>query len=126
MAKLSRILLLAKAAPGLEFMLTEMKAGRLDVTLALTSDHGVALSVGNQFAAVVLDAALIRNDDWTVAKSLKLVKPTLPIVLLDHRSSPRDALPPDIDAIASCDDPKDVLHKLRLLLSNTPQSNHAA
>lgn len=121
--KLPRILFLAKAAPSLEFMLAQMKSGGLDVTLALTSDDGVALCLGNHFAAVVLDASLIRKDDWTVAKSLKLIKPGLPIVLLDPRSSSRDTLPPDIDVRASCDDPKDVLLKLRHLVSNTSQSN---
>ena len=123
MTKLPRILFLAKAAPSLESMLIQMKSGGLDVTLALTSDDGVALCLGNHFAAVVLDASLIRKDDWTVAKSLKLIKPGLPIVLLDPRSSRRDTLPPDIDVRASCDDPKDVLFKLRHLISNTSESN---
>lgn len=123
MTKLPRVLFLAKSAPSLDFMLTQMKSGGLDVTLALTSDDGVALCLGNHFAAVVLDASLIRKDDWTVAKSLKLIKPGLPIVLLDPRSSRRDTLPPDIDVCASCDDPRDVLVKLRYLVSNTSQSN---
>lgn len=123
--KSPRILFLAKSSPSLEFMLTRMKSGGLDVTAALTSDSGVALCLGNQFAAVVLDAALIRNDDWTVAKSLKLIKPGLPILLLDSRSISRNGLPPDIDALAAYDDPKEVLLKLRHLVSNTSQSDEA-
>ena len=69
----------------------------------------------------MLDAALIRNDDWTVAHSLKLVQPSLPILLLDSRGTGRRAfLPLDIDALASCDDPRDVLLKLdQLLLGRT-------
>ena len=124
-AKWPRVLLLARSSQSLESILAQMKSGGLDVTLALTSDQGVALCIGNHFAAVVLDAVLIRNDDWNVAKSLKLVRPSLPILLLDPRSSPRETLPPNIDALASCD-AKEVLFKIRLLLANASQSNHAA
>lgn len=119
--QIPRILFLAKSSPTLEFMLTRMKSGGLDVTVALTSDSGVALCLGNQFAAVVLDAALIRNDDWTVAKSLKLIKPSVPILLLDSRSLSRNELPLGIDALASCYDPKDVLLKLSHLMPKTSQ-----
>ena len=120
-AKRPRILILAQPSPNLSALLTRIKARELDVTLALTCDFAVALCVGNHFAAVVLDAALIRNDDWTVAKSLKLVQPSLPILLLDPRSTGRRAsLPQDTDALASYD-PSDVLLKLdQLLVDRTP------
>lgn len=120
-AKRPRILILAQPSPNLSALLAQIKAKALDVTLALTSDSAVALCVGNHFAAVLLDAALIRNDDWTVAKSLKFVQPSLPILLLDPRITGRRAsLPPDTDVLASCD-PKDVLLKLdQLLVDRTP------
>lgn len=120
-AKRPRILVLAQPSPNLSALLTQIKARALDVTLALTSESAVAVCVSNHFAAVVLDAALIRNDDWTVAKSLKFVQPSLPILLLDSRSTGRGAsLPPDTDALASYD-PRDVLLKLdQLLFDRTP------
>lgn len=93
-AKRPRLLFLAKSSPSLVAVLSRFKAASLDVTLAFTRDSAVALCLGNQFAVVLLDAALIRNDDWTVAKSLKLLKPTVPIVLLDRRRvGRRDTLP---------------------------------
>lgn len=117
-AKRPRILVLAQSSPNLNAILTQIKVEAIDVTLALTCDAAVALCVGNHFAAVVLDAALLRNDDWTVAKSLKLVQPSLPILLLDPRSTGREAsLPPNTDALASYD-PSDVLLKLDQLLVN--------
>lgn len=57
MAKLPRILFLAKSSPSLEFMLTGLKSRAFDVSVALICDSGVALCLGNQFAAVVLEAA---------------------------------------------------------------------
>lgn len=117
-AQTPRILILARSSPELTALLARIKAAALEATLALTPDSAVALCVGNHFAAVVLEAALLRNDDWTVAKSLKLVQPGLPILLLDSRSTGRRApLPPDADALASYD-AKDVLLKLDQLLSH--------
>lgn len=52
-------------------MLGRIRAAGLDVALALTSDQAVALCVGNHFAVVVLDAVLIRKEDWSVAKSFE-------------------------------------------------------
>ena len=123
MTKRPRLLYLARSSPGLDALLNRIKAAGLEVTLAFTSDSAVALCVGNHFAAVVLDAALIRNDDWSVAKSLKLIKPTLPILLLDPRDATRrNAIPPNIDGLASCDDPNDVLVKVREIVNPKPQS----
>jgi hypothetical protein len=89
----------------------------LDVTFAATADYAVALSIDNEFSAIALDAALIRNDDWTVAKSLKLIHPSVPIVLLDYRNVVRkNGLPRNIDAVARCNDPTDVLLTIKQLL----------
>ncbi len=119
-AKLPRLLILVQSSPSLEATLIRLKAAALDVTLALTSDSAVALCLSNQFAAVVLDAALIRKNDWTVAQSLKLINPSLPIVLLNYRSNrPGDTLPPNIDVLATYGDLDDLLSKLRKLLLDT-------
>jgi len=104
-------------------MLREVKTSGFEVIVAFTADQGVAIYMGNQVAAVLLDAAFIRNDDWTVAKSLKLIKPGVPILLLDCRDPSRsEGLPPSIDAVASSGDPKKVLAELRRCLAQ--QSRH--
>jgi DNA-binding response OmpR family regulator len=98
-------------------MLREVKTSGFEVTMAFSAAQGVAVCMGNQVAAVLLDAAFIRNDDWTVAKSLKLVKPNVPILLLDCRDlSRRKGLPPSVDAVANSGDPKKVLAELRRCL----------
>lgn len=116
--KIPRLLLVAQSSASLGSILSEIKAAGIDVTLALTPDSAVALCLGTHFAAVVLDACLIRNDDWTVARSLKLIKPALPIVLLDSRAQDRrENLPPDVDVLANSGKPSQVLCQIRKLIS---------
>lgn len=115
--KIPRLLLVAQSSPNLSAIENELKAAGINVTLAFTSDSAVALCLGTHFAVAVLDARLIRSDDWTVARSLKLVKPTLPIVLLDSRTQDRrENLPPNIDVLASSDKPGHLLCQIRKLL----------
>ena len=114
---LSSILLVVASSASLDSMLAQIKEAGLNVAIALTADQAVAVCLGSRFAAVVLDAALIRNDDWSVAQSIKLVRPALPILLLDSRAVVREgSLPPHIDAIATHNDPGEVLLKLKQLL----------
>lgn len=88
------------------------------VLLAFTADQGVAACMSSHIAAVVLDAAFMREADWTVAKSLKLIRPSLPILLLDGRDAARrDGLPEWIDAVASKESHEDVLARLKELLA---------
>lgn len=116
--KIPRLLLVAQSSSSVGPILSEIKAAGIDVTLAFTPDSAVALCLGTHFAAVVLDASLIRNDDWTVARSLKLIKPTLPIVLLDSRTQARrENLPPDVDVLASSDEPHHVVCQIRKLIA---------
>lgn len=116
--KLPEVLFLAQPSVDVNAILSCIKAAGFTVVVAFTSQDAVAVSLNNHFASIVLDAAHIRNDNWSVAKSLKLIKPSLPILLLDHRNANRrGAIPSDIDAVASCDNPKDVLVELRRLLS---------
>jgi len=112
-----RLLFVAKSSLNFGPTLAEIKATGIDVTVALTTDSAVALSLGTHFAAVVLDASLIRNNDWTVARSLKLIRPSVPIVLIDSRNKGRrQSLPPDIDALASSDNSHDLVLTVKQLL----------
>lgn len=121
--KLSRILLVAASSASFDATLAQIKEARLDVAIALTADQAVAVCLGSHFAAVVLDAALIRKENWSVAKSIKLVKPALPILLLDSRAVAREGgLPAHIEALATHNDPGEVLLKLKQLLQDKTQT----
>jgi hypothetical protein len=53
------------------------------VTTTYTVDHAVAMCVNREYAAVVLDQDLfIEVDGWNVAQSLKLVRPSLCVILI--------------------------------------------
>lgn len=53
-------------------------------------------------AAAIVDAESVRGREWSVVKSLKLVRPSLPIILLDERSSGRSlSLPEGVDELVS-------------------------
>jgi len=53
-------------------------------------------------AAVIVDAESVRGKEWPVVKSLKLVRPSLPIILLDERSGIRNLeLPEGVDELVS-------------------------
>ena len=116
--RVPQILCLAQSSRDMTPILREVKISGFEITVAFAADQGVAVCVGNQVAAILLDAAFIRNDDWTVARSLKLVKPGIPILLLDCRGRSRGKdLPPDIDAVATSSDPKKVVAELRRCLA---------
>jgi DNA-binding response OmpR family regulator len=114
-----QILCLGQSSANLSPVLREIKKSGFEVTLALTAEQAVAVCMNNQVEAVLLDAAFIRNDDWSVAKSLKLIKPLVPILLLDSRDlSRRDGLPASIDAVASANDPREVSIELKRCLGS--------
>ncbi|MBZ5490281.1 MAG: hypothetical protein LAO76_05040 [Acidobacteriia bacterium] len=79
-----------------------MKGSYYSVLTAATPDQGVAMCVAQFVAAAIVDAESIRGKEWSVVKSLKLVRPLLPIVLLDERSDGRDlSLPEGVDQLVS-------------------------
>lgn len=116
--KRPRILCIAESVANFNPLLHAISLSGYQVSLAFTTDQGVAACMNNHIAAVVLDAMFMREADWPVAKSLKLIKPSLPILLLDGRDASRTReLPGWIDAVASKESPEEVLARLKDLLA---------
>ncbi len=114
-----QILCIAESAANFNPMLHAISVSGYQVLLAFTSDQGVVACMSSHIAAVVLDAAFMREADWPVAKSLKLIRPSLPILLLDGKDATRrDGLPECIDAVASKESHEDVLARLKELLAS--------
>ncbi|HKU28328.1 MAG TPA: hypothetical protein VJQ54_22865, partial [Candidatus Sulfotelmatobacter sp.] len=65
-----------------------MRYSQLRILTAATRDRGVAICVAGDIALAVLDAESIRGEEGSVAKSLKSVRPALPIILLEERRRP--------------------------------------
>ncbi len=96
-----------------------MKASGYETVLSFSADQGVAVCVANPLAAVMIDAALSSDGDSSLPKAFKLIKPSLPVLLLDGRSEHlSNALPEGIDAMANPNSPEDVLAKLKHLLDS--------
>jgi DNA-binding response OmpR family regulator len=95
-----RVLCVGPLLPGLRALQEAIQRQGYEVLLAFTADHAVAVSIANSCHAVIVDAELIRAEGVTLAETLKLARPEIPVLLLDHREdqSRRDSLPTGVDA----------------------------
>ena len=99
---------------------------RLHVLSAATRDNGVAICVAEVIAVAVLDGESIRGEECSVAQSLKMVRPNLPIILLEERARKPDNLPDGIDAVVPLGATETLLRKIEELLNRRDQSSKAA
>jgi DNA-binding NtrC family response regulator len=69
---------------------------------ASTADRALALCVSNPVQAIVIDECLLASvDGWSVAQSVKMVKPSIPVILLSHGPLTSASLPDSVDFLAS-------------------------
>ena len=88
-----------------------------------TTDQAVAMCVSNRIDAVVLDQEFfIEVDGWSVAQSLKLVKPTMCVVLVTRAKQLYKGLPNGVDALVSNRDGDAILRTLQELTGHTKLS----
>src|SRR5262249_55454418 len=95
-----RVLCVGPLLPGLRALQEAIQREGYEVLLAFTADHAVAVSISNPCDAVILDAEVVRAEAATLAETLKLTRPEIPVLLLDHREdqSRANALPKGVDA----------------------------
>ena len=81
------------------------------VVVPSTSDQAVALCLHNPIAATLIDReSLARDEDWSLAHSLKMVAPHTPVVLLvKGRRAKKEGIPVGIDWMVSDQEPAQVL-----------------
>lgn len=78
-----------------------------------TTDQAVALCVSNKIDAVVLDQEFfVETDGWSIAQSIKLVKPRICVVLATRARALNDRLPKGVDAMVTHNDTKAILDTL--------------
>jgi hypothetical protein len=64
-----------------------------------------------------VDAESLRGKEWPVVKSLKMVRPSLPIILLDDRRTEREVvLPEGISDVLSLSSLAELGEKIRQIL----------
>jgi CheY-like chemotaxis protein len=85
---------------------------------AYSGDQGVAVAVGTFFDAVVLDQGLfVETEEWSLARSFKLVRPSICILLvsralqLKHRRKPEG-----VDSIVPMNDLPEIVRTLEQLV----------
>ena len=107
-----RILCVSRSAFQLQMICSAVRSREYQVISATTPEQAVAVCVNNHVAAVVLDSEFV-TDGWSAAKTLKMVNPHLPVVLLGRHNE--EDTPLGVDAIA--DTHSNLLHKLEALLN---------
>jgi hypothetical protein len=95
-----RVLCISQSPANLEKMRSAISSLKYETFPAASPEQAVACSVGNHIVAVVMDSEFMtkEGEGWSVARSIKMVNPTLPIVLLEQGHN-RD-IPPGVDAVA--------------------------
>jgi hypothetical protein len=64
-----------------------------------------------------VDAESLRGKEWPVVKSLKMVRPSLPIILLDERRTERElVLPEGISDVLSVSSMSELGEKIKQIL----------
>jgi hypothetical protein len=74
-----RVLCLACTPTRLAVLQEALKRSRYSALSAATSDEAVAACIVPVVVAAVIDAESIRGQEWTVVKTLKAVRPMLPV-----------------------------------------------
>lgn len=97
----------------------------MHVLSAATRDKGVAICVAETIAVAILDGESIRGEEGSVAKSLRMVRPTLPIILLEQRGRLSN-IPEGVDAIVPLGDTAGLLGKIEELLNSSGTKSRAA
>jgi len=96
------------------FLVRFLERNGYPVSEAHSPDHLLALCVSNPVEAVIVDVCQLGEiEGWSVAQSVKMVRPSVSVVLLCHGEAPeRVELPAAVDALASEADPEGLLRIL--------------
>ena len=90
----------------------------ITVIETFTTDQGVAMCVSNHIDAVILDQEFfVETDGWSVAQSIKLVKPKICVLLATRARALNDKLPKGVDAMVAHREVKNILNTLREMIA---------
>ncbi|HET9836909.1 MAG TPA: hypothetical protein VFR84_01660 [Candidatus Angelobacter sp.] len=94
-----------------------LKASGYRVMTTFTPDHAVAICVNNPVDAVILDQPhFIETEGWSVAKSLKMIRNSVCVILVVRgRMIGRNA-PAGVDAVVAENETQSLLNSLKTLL----------
>lgn len=122
----TRVLCVARSSSVYAALRSSFDHCNLEVLIALTPESAMAVCVDQVVAAAIVDCESIRDQEWSIIRSLKLVRPSLPIILLEARKHTRlEIMPPGVDAVVRLDHLNDLLTTLRDVLNCQSSSEQA-
>jgi DNA-binding response OmpR family regulator len=94
-----------------------LKASGYRVMTTFTPDHAVAICVNNAVDAVILDQQhFIETEGWSVAKSLKMIRNNVCVILVARGKIIGHNLPAGVDAVVQEHDSPGLVASLKNLL----------
>jgi len=117
-----RILCVSTSSSQLELIISHFAEEEFEAIAAASPEEAVAFCAANHVSAIVMDSEFVTEGGWTVAQSLRMVKPQLPIVLL--KAGHGRELPPHVDAVAC--KVEMILGTLKALLKQCGANGHLA
>ena len=85
-----------EALAGIRRILSHSK---IQIVTAASRDQAVALCVSHSVAVALIVGEYIRGQQLSLAEALKIVRPSLPVILLEERRRPGMDLPQNVDAV---------------------------
>jgi DNA-binding response OmpR family regulator len=94
-----------------------LKAAGYRVMTTFTPDHAVAICVNNPVDAVILDQQhFIETEGWSVAKSLKMIRNSVCVILVVRGRMIGHSVPAGVDAVVQEDETPALPASLKRLL----------
>jgi len=94
-----------------------LKSSGYHLVTTFTPDHAVAICVNNRVDVVILDQEhFIQTEGWSVAKSLKMIRANLCVVLVVRGKIVGSEPPDGVDAVVPDHDAQALLASLKHLL----------
>ena len=92
-----------------------------NVMTTYTPDHAVAICVNNKVDAVVLDQQhFIETEGWSVAKSLKMIRASICVILVVRGKVVDTSLPEGVDALVTDQKHGELLSTMQRILAGAP------
>ena len=99
-----------------KLLLGKLEALGFKVLEAYTTDKLVADCVSQPVEVIILDQNFfVETAGWSVARSVKHIKPDAYVILVSRQSWPHDRLPKGVDAIVPAGEPQQLLGLLEQL-----------
>lgn len=90
-----------------------LKSVGYNIITTYTPDHAVAICVNNRIHAVVLDQQhFVETEGWSVAKSLKMIRARICVILVVRGKIVAHDMPEGVDAVIAEHDSDGLLHTL--------------